>query len=42
MSKIFVEIVKTEKHINLFNIPTSFYRFRHTLILYEAREKTHF
>ena len=42
MSKICVEILKIDKHIHLFNFPTSFYSFRHTLIPYEAREKTYF
>jgi len=42
MSKIHVEIVKIQKQIDQFNFPPTFNSFRHSLILYEATEKTYF
>jgi len=41
MSKIYVQILKIQKHIHQFNFPTSFYSFRHSLILCKAAEKTY-
>ena len=39
MSKIYVQIVKIQKHIHQFNFPPSFNSFRHSLNLYEATER---